>query len=301
MTDTDTRADRRGESRPRRWLREPLVHFLLLGVALFVIFRWLGGDAGPMSNRITVSGAQVQQLATAFARTWQRPATDAEMKGLIDEYVREEIAYREAVAMGLDRDDTIIRRRMRQKLEFLVEDAASATPPTDAELQAYLDGHPDSFRQEPQVSFRQVFVDASRGDDAAARARELLRELSAAGPEADLDGIGDSIMLDTELPLGRQADIARLFGQEFAARVVAIEPGRWQGPIESGYGLHLVLVRERVEGRMPSLDEVRPLVERELLGQRRREQLAAMYDELLQKYSVTIEGATGQPGAGGRQ
>jgi hypothetical protein len=203
--------------------------------------------------------------------------------------------------MGLDRDDTIIRRRMRQKLEFLVEDAASATPPTDAELQAYLDGYPDSFRQEPQVSFRQVFVDSSRGDAAAARARELLRQLSAAGPEADLDGIGDSIMLETELPLGRQADIARLFGQEFADRVVAIEPGRWQGPIESGYGLHLVLVRERVEGRMPLLDEVRPLVERELLSQRRREQLAAMYDELLQKYSVTIEGATGQPGAGGRQ
>ena len=285
----------------QRWLREPLLHFLLLGVLLFVLFEWLGGDTGPMSNRITVSGAQVQQLATAFAKTWQRPATDAEMKGLIDEYVREEIAYREAVAMGLDRDDTIIRRRMRQKLEFLVEDAASATPPTDAELQAYLDGYPDSFRQEPQVSFRQVFVDSSRGGDAAARARELLRQLSAAGPEADLDGIGDSIMLETELPLGRQADIARLFGQEFADRVVAIEPGRWQGPIESGYGLHLVLVRERVEGRMPLLDEVRPLVERELLSQRRREQLAAMYDELLQKYSVTIEGATGQPGAGGRQ
>jgi len=285
----------------QRWLREPLVHFLLLGVLLFVLFEWLGGDTGPMSNRITVSQAQVQQLAASFTKIWQRPPTGEELKGLVDDYVREEIAYREAVAMGLDRDDTIIRRRMRQKLEFLVEDAASATPPTDAELQAYLDGHPDSFRQEPQVSFRQVFVDSSRGDAAAARARELLRQLSAAGPEADLDGIGDSIMLETELPLGRQADIARLFGQEFADRVVTIEPGRWQGPIESGYGLHLVLVRERVEGRMPLLDEVRPLVERELLGQRRREQLAAMYDELLQKYSVTIEGATGQPGAGGRQ
>lgn len=285
----------------QRWLREPLLHFLLLGVLLFVLFEWLGGDTGPMSNRITVSQAQVQQLAASFTKIWQRPPTGEELKGLVDDYVREEIAYREAVAMGLDRDDTIIRRRMRQKLEFLVEDAASATPPTDAELQAYLDGYPDSFRQEPQVSFRQVFVDSSRGDAAAARARELLRQLSAAGPEADLDGIGDSIMLETELPLGRQADIARLFGQEFADRVVAIEPGRWQGPIESGYGLHLVLVRERVEGRMPLLDEVRPLVERELLSQRRREQLAAMYDELLQKYSVTIEGATGQPGAGGRQ
>lgn len=203
--------------------------------------------------------------------------------------------------MGLDRDDTIIRRRMRQKLEFLVEDAASATPPTDAELQLYLDAHPDSFRQEPQASFRQVFIDASRGDDPQARAGALLKRLSVAGPEADVGGLGDSIMLDAELPLARESDIARLFGQDFAAKVVAIEPGSWQGPVESGYGLHLVLVRERVAGRVPSLDEVRPLVERELLGQRRREQLAAMYDELLQKYSVTIDGVTARPGAGNGQ
>jgi hypothetical protein len=301
MTDSNSRPKSHRESRLQRWLREPLVHFLLLGVALFALFEWLGGDAGPMSNRITVTTAQVQQLSTAFERTWQRPPTVDELKGLVDEYVREEIAYREAVAMGLDREDTIIRRRMRQKLEFLVEDAASATPPTAEELQAYLDEHPDSFRVEPQAALRQVFVDASRGDDAAARARELLHQLTRAWPDADIVDLGDSIMLDPEQPLASETDIGRLFGQDFAAKVVAVEPGAWQGPVASGYGLHLVLVRERVAGRVPALEEVRPLVERELLSQRRREQLAAMYDELLQKYSVTIENRVTGEGAGRTQ
>jgi len=279
------------------WLREPLLHFLLLGALLFVLFAWLGGDTGPMSSRITVSQAQVQQLATAFTKIWQRPPTEEELKGLVDDYVREEIAYREAVAMGLDRDDTIIRRRMRQKLEFLVEDAASAMPPTESELQAYLDAHPDSFRFEPQVAFRQVYVDPSRDGDAAKRALALLAQLREVGPGAALDGLGDSIMLDPELPLLRQDEVARLFGTEFAERVVTLPPGRWEGPVQSGYGLHLVMVRELVPGREAALDEVRRDVERELLGERRREQLAAMYDELLDKYSVTIEGPASQPGA----
>jgi len=280
----------------RGWLREPLVHFLFLGLLLFLLFEWLGGDTGPMSNRIAVSHAQVQQLAAAFTRTWQRPPTEAELKGLVDDYVREEIAFREAVAMGLDRDDTIIRRRMRQKLEFLVEDAATASPPSEAELQAYLDAHADTFRFEPQVAFRQVYVDPSLGGDASARARALLDRLREAGPEAPVDHLGDSIMLEAEVPLLRQDEVARLFGTDFAGRLVTLPTGRWQGPIESGYGLHLVTVREQVPGRQATLDEVRRDVERELLSERRREQLAAMYDELLGKYSVTIEGPASPPG-----
>jgi len=274
----------------RGWLKEPLLHFLLLGVLLFVLFQWLGGDTGPMSNRITVTQAQVQQLATAFTKIWQRPPTEEELKGLVDDYVREEIAYREAVAMGLDRDDTIIRRRLRQKLEFLVEDAASATPPTEAELQAYLETHRDDFRIEPRVAFRHVYIDPSIGGDAPARARALLERLRAAGPDADIERLGDPIMLDPEQPLLRQDEVARLFGAGFAEQVVALSPGRWEGPVQSGYGLHLVMLRELLPGREATLDEVRRDVERELLGQRRREQLAAMYDELLGKYSVTIEG-----------
>jgi hypothetical protein len=296
MTQSPPARDRQHASHFRGWLREPLLHFLLLGVLLFVLFEWIGGDTGPMSNRITVSQAQVRQLATAFTKTWQRPPTEAEIKGLVDDYVREEIAYREAVAMGLDRDDTIIRRRMRQKIEFLVEDAASATPPTEAELQAYLEAHAQTFRLEPQVAFRQVYIDPSRGGDPAARALALLSQLRKAGPEASLDDLGDSIMLEPEVPLVREDEVARSFGSEFAAQVVQLPPGSWQGPIQSGYGLHLVLVRESVPGRAATLDEVRRDVERELLSERRRDQLAAMYEELLGKYSVTVEVPPSQAG-----
>ena len=165
-------------------LREPLVHFLLLGGLLFLFFEWRG-SGGPTSSRIVITPGLVEHLASGFARTWQRPPTDAELKGLIDDYVKEEIATREAVGMGLDRDDTIIRRRLRQKLEFLVEDAASSAPPTDAELQAWLDEHPQSFRAEPQLAFRQVYVSPERrGASAATDAEKLLARLRAKGKDA---------------------------------------------------------------------------------------------------------------------
>ena len=144
-----------------RWLREPLVHFVALGGLLFLAFNWWGGG-GPGSSRIVITPGQVDSIAAGFARTWQRPPTDAELKGLIDDYVREEIAAREAMTAGLDRDDTVIRRRLRQKLEFVAEDSIDSTPPTDAELQAWLEQHPEAFRVEPEVAFRQVYLSPDR-------------------------------------------------------------------------------------------------------------------------------------------
>jgi hypothetical protein len=201
--------------------------------------------------------ALVEHLASGFARTWQRPPTDAELKGLIDDHVKEEIATREAIAMGLDQDDTIIRRRLRQKLEFLVEDAVDQVPPTDAELQAWLDSHPDVFRAESRVALRQVYVSTERrGASARAEAATLLTRLRAAGLDAQID---------------------------------AVAPGEWTGPVESPYGLHLVLVPERVAPERVGLADVRPVVERELLAERRKAEFEALYGRLLQKYTVTIE------------
>ena len=190
------------KSRMKALLREPLVHFLLLGGLLFLFFEWRG-SGGPTSSRIVITPGLVEHLASGFGRTWQRPPTDAELKGLIDDYVKEEIATREAVGMGLDRDDTIIRRRLRQKLEFLAEDASSAAPATDAELRAWLDKHPESFRAEPQLAFRQVYVSPERRGASAGRdAETLLARLRAKGKDATTDGLGDPSMLPAELPLG---------------------------------------------------------------------------------------------------
>jgi hypothetical protein len=292
----------------RRLLREPLVHFLLLGGLLFAFFEWKGGGGGPGSTRITITPGLVQHLASGFAKTWQRPPTEAELKGLIDEQIKEEIATREAVAMGLDRDDAIIRRRLRQKLEFLVEDAVDQAAPTDAELQAWLDRHADAVRPETRVALRQVFVSAERRGTAAAdeEARRLLARLRAAGPGASIESLGDASLLPADLPLNPLSDVERAFGADFARQVEAIEPGRWSGPVPSPYGLHLVLVTERRVPPPPTLADVRPLVEREFLAERRKEQLQTLYERLLKKYTVVIEMPAEQPqpappaaGAGG--
>jgi len=271
-------------------LREPLVQFLLLGGLLFLYFEWQGGSGGPGSSRIAITPGLVEHLASGFTRTWQRPPTDAELKGLVDDYVKEEIATREAVGMGLDRDDTIIRRRLRQKLEFLVEDAASASPPTDAELQAWLEKHPDSFRAEAQLAFRQVYLSPERrGASARVDAEKVLARLRKGGSDVATDRLGDASMLPAEQPLMPLREVERSFGSDFAQELVAIEPGRWTGPVESPYGLHLVLVRERVAAAKPALSEIRPQVERELLAERRKRSLEALYERLLERYTVTIE------------
>jgi len=283
-----------------RLRREPLVHFLVIGAALFLYFHWSGGGTGPTSSRIVLTAGQVNQLAAGFAKTWQRPPTDVEIKGLVDDWVREEIAVREAMAMGLDRDDTVIRRRLRQKLEFVVEDIVAAEPPTEQELQAWLAEHADAFRIEPQVAFRQVYISRERrGAAAEPDARALLARLQPAGPGARIDNLGDSIMLPQEIDLSSRSDVARIFGDDFAGRIETLAPGTWAGPIQSGFGLHLVLVREHIAGSLPDLARVRPAVEREFTSDRRTRQLAAMYERLLAKYKVVIEKQTaGDPLAG---
>ena len=276
-------------------LREPLLQFMALGALLFLWFEWKGGASGPGTTRIVITEGIVQNLVSGFTRTWKRPPTPAELKGLVDEHVKEEIATREAIAMGLDRDDTVIRRRLRQKLEFLVEGAGGETPPTDAELQQWLDTHPGVFQAEPRVALRQVFLSPQRRPPAArADAEQLLARLRRAGREARIDALGDPTMLPGELPLGPVSEVSRTFGDKFATGVAALEPGQWGGPVESAYGLHLVLVTEREAAPRPALADVRPLVLREFLAQRSRTQLDELYKGLLAKYTVTFE-TPGEP------
>jgi len=274
----------------RAMLREPLLHFLALGALLFLYFEWKGGASGPGSNRIVITEGIVQTLASGFTRTWHRPPTRDELKGLVDEHVKEEIATREAVALGLDRDDTVIRRRLRQKLEFLVDGAEVQAPPTDAELEQWLEKHPGVFQPEPRLGLRQVFVGAARrGASARAEAEKLLGRLRAVGRNGTIDTLGDPSLLPQELPLGPASEVERTFGARFAAVVDGLPPGQWSGPVGSAYGLHLVLVTERVAAPRPALADVRPLVLREFLAERQRTQLQELYKGLLAKYAVTIE------------
>jgi hypothetical protein len=271
-----------------RWLREPLVQFLLIGVVLFIAFDLRGGDAGG-GQRIVITPGQVDAVAAGFSRTWNRPPSEQELKAQLDEYVREEIAVREAVTLGLDRDDTVIRRRLRQKFEFAAEDAFEATPATDAELQAFLDTYPDNFRTEPRFSLRQVHLGPQRGRALQDDARQMLDRLQAAGPDADTRTLSDSRLLPAGVEHTGLGEVARIFGDEFAAELLKAEPGRWVGPVRSGYGLHLVIVDSRDGGQLPALADVRPLVERDFMAERRKRALDAMYARLLARYPVVIE------------
>jgi len=282
----------------KKLLHEPLIHFLLIGAGLFLLFGWKGGPSsqpggqtGSQSMKIVVTQGQIEHMEAQFKRTWQRPPTEQELKGLVENQVRDEISYREATAMGLDRDDAAIRRRMRLKLETLNEDIAAAMSPTDQDLQTFLEQHRDAFFEEPRASFRQVFLNPDRrGAKIDTDARNLLAQLQAAGPDANLSGFGDTlVMVPGNLPLSSVSEIGRIFGEQFGRTIVELEPGQWLGPVRSGYGLHLVLVTERQPGRMPELTEVRDRVEREWVFARKKEMLEAMYQKLGERYTVVIE------------
>jgi hypothetical protein len=269
-----------------------LFHFLLLGAGLFILYGLISKPgANSETGEIIITKGQIENLATGFAKTSQRPPTADELAGLIRDRVREEVLYREAVALGLDKDDTVIRRRLRQKMEFISDDIAAQTEPTDADLQAYLQAHPESFNVEPLFTFSQVFLDpAKHGDNLARDAAQLLEQLKQAGAKANTSALGDSLLLEHTFVAVPAGEVAKQFGKQFVAALGRIKLGQWQGPIESGYGVHLVWVNERKEGRKPELANVRDAVLREWTNARRLEGNAKFYAKLLKRYTVTIEG-----------
>ena len=280
------------KARVKKLLSEPLLHFLLLGSALFLVFGLTSGDGGEkgVQEQIVVSTGQIEHLATTFTKTWQRPPTPLELKGLVDDHVKEDILAREAVKLGLDRNDTVIRRRLKQKMEFLYEDFNATSPPTEKELAAYFKEHGDDYRLAELISFKHVFLSEERGDQLEADALALLEEMRSKGESVDETQFGDRTLLPSQFEDESWQSLAARFGQPFPAQINALrETGAWQGPIRSGYGLHLVLVTDRQEGRLPELDEVRAVVERDLMAQRREATKQAMLDGLLERYDITIQ------------
>ena len=270
--------------------REPLVHFIALGALFFAGYGLLNRNSEPAPGRIVVSQGQLASMSQAFTRTWQRPPSREELESLIQDRVREEVYYREAMVLGLDKDDTIIRRRLRQKMEFISDDLAAQTQPTDDELSAYLQAHPDTFRVEQRLTFRQVYLNPEKhGENLARDTADLLAKLNQPGGDSGVATMGDPFLLDHTFTAVPATEVAKQFGDKFAAELGAILPGQWQGPVESGYGVHLVLVSERTEGRLPALAEVRDAVRREWESTRRKKANEKFYQDLLERYTVTIE------------
>jgi len=213
----------------KKLLREPLLHFLLLGAGLFGAYAVLNRNQPAAQNEILVSAGQIETLAATFAKIWQRPPSEQELKAQIDAYVKEEMLSREAIALGLDKNDTVIRRRLQQKMEFLAEDFAAASDPTEAELADYLAKHPDQFAEEPRFTFRQVFLSPDkRGDRLEADATQLLADLKKQGTETDIAELGDSSLLPQDLADASQRSVVSQFGSEFTPRAREAQAGRME-------------------------------------------------------------------------
>jgi len=278
----------------KKLVREPLTHFLLIGAGLFLLFGWRSGPAslpagqsGQQSAKIVVAQGDIDQMVETFTRTWQRPPTEEEGKALVEDFVRNEIYYREALAIGLDRDDTTIRRRMRQKMEVIFEDITALVEPTDEDLRSFMKKNPEKYLFDPQVSFRHVYINADkRGKNAGADARQILAQLNEG---IDPDTVGDPFLLGPEVWLSPLWDISKQFGEPFSRKLLELKPSTWAGPVQSGFGLHLVFVRKRLGGRLPELKEVREMVKRDWTFERQRELKDAAYSKLRERYVVVIE------------
>ncbi len=261
----------------------------MLGVALFALFQWVAEPSRDrdQTSEIVITAGRIQALSQSFEKVWQRPATEAELGGLIQAHIREEVLYREALAMGLDRDDTIVRRRMRQKMEFLSEDLLSLDEPSETELQAFLAAQPERFRQESRFSFRQVYLNANKRDTSAeADALVLLAKLQE--HDGDASKIGDPLMVQHRFENEPEREVSRALGKQFLQSLRNTPLGSWQGPIVSGFGLHLVHISHRTNGKAPALAEVRKAVLREWSAAKRKQANEAFYEALRARYKVTV-------------
>jgi len=269
--------------------REPLLHFLVLGAALFGLYGLIGKKEAEAPAKVVISAERVANVADRFARTWRRPPTQQELQGLVEDEIRDEVFYREGKAAGLDRDDFLIRRRVRQKMEFLAEDMAAAEA-TEEQLAAYLASNPERFRTDDRLTFHHVFLSASRrGSALEGDAKQIAATLVSTNGTADAAAIGDPFLLGETFRQMPQGEIARTFGEGFATQLAAVEPGRWQGPIPSSFGAHFVFIDERTPGGLPPLGTVREAVQREWLNARRVEAEQKFYRTLRDRYEIVVE------------
>ena len=275
-----------------RVAREPLAQFLLIGVCIYGAYAIFGApDEDADERTIVVDANRIKGFIVAWERRWNRPPTSQELDGIVQQFVREDILYREAVAMGLDVDDPITRRRMAQKLEFLTKDIARLKEPQEGELERYFEENAELYRKPDLITFSHVYLDPDkRGAAALDDAAELLAELEGAGePEPGSLRSGDRFMLQSYYPEKSELDIRRQFGTGFSDTVMQLEPGKWHGPVLSGYGTHLVYVHALAVAPPPIFSDVRDHVLENWQIAQQDEFNAQYFESLKSRYEIVIE------------
>jgi len=277
----------------RELFKKPAVHIVILGlIVAAAILIAKGPPTTDASRRVVVTGADLLQQRAAFMRTWQREPTPEELRSALEQHIRQEVLYREALAREYDRDDLVVRRAMQQKMEFLAASQALQEPPTEEEIEAFFALRQERYRLPAVLSFSQIYLSPDkRGVGAEQAAIDLLAQLRAEDPDArDLASYGDTIMLETSYAGQSEREVSAAFGELFAEAVVRLPVGEWQGPVSSGYGLHLVKVVEREESRLPEWREVVGRVIGDMEFEAKASAKDQLYQEIAQNYEVVLDG-----------
>ena len=276
----------------KKWLREPLLHFLLIGAAIFLLYNLQNEGYVNEDNRIVISKGNIDRLISLWEKKRQRLPTQAELQGMIEQQVREEIMYREALAMGMDKNDAIVRRRLAQKIEFISSDIAAMAEPSDEDLTKYLKANHKNFETPAIISFEHIyFNNDTRAAQTETDALKLLDELKQADAVIDTHIAGDPFMMGQQYDEITEYGVSRIFGQAFAAKLFMLDAGDWQGPVTSGYGVHLVRISNKIPARAAELETVREKVRNEWQAEQRQSMNETFYESLRQRYDIVIENA----------
>jgi hypothetical protein len=276
-------------------LREPLLHFILIGAAIYGAYAIYGApqeEAQTDERRIVIDKEMVDGFKTLWKARWYREPTEQELNGLISNYIRETMYYQEAVSIGLDKDDPVTKRRMAQKLEFLTKDVAALKQPAEGELESYYKENMDAYRNPDLISFTHIFIDPDkRGDATLDDADALLSDLKAVGaPDASIADKGDRFMLSNDFSEQSEQQITKAFGSGFTESLMQLQPGEWHGPVLSGYGTHLVYVSSLETASVPAFEEVREQVLRDWQEAQQEIVEQQFYEELKNRYEIVFEG-----------
>jgi len=274
-------------------LKEPLVYFFVLGFVVFGLHSFLNRTNQESEDPFTVevTSADIEWIRSSWEARMKRQPMQQELQGLINRYIRDEILFREAMAMDLDDRDLVIQRRLVQKLTFVFEDLAETIEPTDYELKNYMRENQEKYRIPQMISFTQVYFNPSKRKDAMEEAKTVLARLKPAerAPE-EAASLGDTIMIDAAFRKKSPDEVARILGREFADALFSIDEKGWQGPIGSTFGLHLVYISDHIASRMPEFENIRKNVQYDFMYDRKKEVIDSAYNAVKSRYTILVEG-----------
>jgi peptidyl-prolyl cis-trans isomerase C len=276
----------------KKLAREPLVHFLLIGAGIYGLYGiYVGVEHSDNERTVTVSADDIQALANQWTRLWSRSPTEEELAGVVRDHVRTQILFREAVAMGLDVGDTVIERRLAQKVELLARGLITPAEPTDEVLQAWYEDNPDRFKHPDLYTITHIFFDPDKREEVTLDDAEVaLANLNALDElPANYSEYGDRFMLQSYYSMRSELELRKMFGTGFVEQIVRLEPGRWHGPVLSGYGTHLVMINEIMLAPQPAYDDIKERLKEEWMAGQIDEMSERFVDELISRYEILVE------------